>query len=59
MFVADVDWFVDDDPSDCFMTSRLSQRSIVGHEVLRLRHQTVNRQMAHVNAVTCVKRLLI
>jgi len=57
VFVADVDWLVDDDPGDCLVASRLSQRSVVGHEILRLRQQTVNRQMADVNTVTCFKRL--
>jgi len=34
MLVADVDWFVDDDPRDCFLATRLCQRAVVRDVVI-------------------------
>lgn len=44
-----VDWFVDDDPGDCFPTSWVRHRPLIGHVVHRARHQLL--QVDPVNGV--------
>lgn len=42
MFVADVDGFVDDDPRDRFLATRLRQRTVIRDEIVSRWQQTVD-----------------
>jgi len=42
MLVADVDGFVDDDPRDRFLATRLSQRAVIRDVIISVWQQTVD-----------------
>jgi len=42
MFVADVDGFVDDDPRDRFLATRLRQRAVIRDVIASRRQQAVD-----------------
>lgn len=56
MLVADVDGFVDDDPRDRFLATRLRQRAVIRDVIVSRRQQAVDRQMTNVHAVAWTAR---
>jgi len=42
MFVADIDGFVDDDPRDRFLATRLRQRAVIRDVIISRWQQTVD-----------------
>jgi len=56
VLVADVDGFVDDDPRDRFLATRLRQRAVIRDVIVSRRQQAVDRQMTNVHAVACTVR---
>jgi len=50
---ADVEWFVDDDPCHRLLTTRLSQRPVVRHVVVCVRHETLDWDVSNSRLLTC------
>ena len=51
MLVTDVDGFVDDDPRDRLLATRLRQRPIIRDVIVSRRQQAVDGQMTNVYAI--------